>query len=583
MHVPEKDIDRITPREEDLCFNESQLCQILLDNAPFAAFIFEEGRICCYVNHSAEVLTGYTRDELFNISYRDLVHPDFQELFREQGLLQLSAVPAPARYEIKIITKSGQERWIDLNATAISLNGASCVFITAMDICERRQFEEILKLAQFSVDTSVDAIFWITSDGRFYKVNKSACSELGYTQDELLALYVWDIDPIYTKERWRDEWEYLKKNKSHKFETLHKTKNGKLIAIEIQANYLRYDDNEYSCAYSRDITERKRIEEYLKITQLAMDKFGDSILWLSSEGRFVYVNEAACKSLGYSREELLAMHIWDIDPHFPPERYLKGWRDEYRQKRYMKLETEHVTHGGRIFPVEVTISYIKYDDKEFLITFDRDITERKLAEETLRESEEKFKVLAETSAAAIFVYDGHKFVSVNQATEKLTGYSRDELLQMSYVDFIHPDFRELVRDRSQRRIKGENVPPRYEFKIITKKGEERWVELTAGRIIYKRKPAGVATLFDITDRKRAEKELSESKDQAELYLDLMGHDISNFNQIALGYLELASDLITSGGSLGKNNIELIEKPITALKNSSKLIENVRKIQETENK
>ncbi len=66
-------------------------------------------------------------------------------------------------------------------------------------------------------------------------MNKSACNELGYTQDELLGLHVWDIDPMYSKEIWRDEWEYLKKNKSHKFETLHKTKNGKLIAIEIQA------------------------------------------------------------------------------------------------------------------------------------------------------------------------------------------------------------------------------------------------------------------------------------------------------------------------------------------------------------
>ena len=233
--------------------------------------------------------------------------------------------------------------------------------------------------------------------------------------------------------------------------------------------------------------------------------------------------------------------------------------------------------------MEVTASYIKYDDKEFLITFDRDITERKLAEETLRESEEKFRVLADTSAAAIFVYDGQKFVSVNQATEKLTGYSKDELLRMNYVDFIHPDFRELVRDRSQRRIKGESVPSRYEFKIITKKGEERWVELTAGRIMYQRKPAGVATLFDITDRKRAENELSEAKDQAELYLDLMGHEINNFNQIALGYLELANDLITSDGRLSEDNRELIEKPIAALKNSSKLIENVRKLQKMRTK
>ena len=246
----------------------------------------------------------------------------------------------------------------------------------------------------------------------------------------------------------REEWIYLKKNKSHKFETLHKTKDGKLITVEIQANYLSYDDTEYSCAFSRDITERKRIEEYLKITQLAMDKFGDSIIWLSSDGRLVYVNEAACKSLGYSKKELLSMYIWDIDPNFPPERYLKDWREEYRQRGFLKFETLHVARDGRTFTVDVTASYIKYGDKEFLITFDKDISERKQAEETLRESEEKFRVLAETSSAAIIVFQDKWPVSVNKATETITGYTKDELFKMHYWEIIHPEFREFVRERS---------------------------------------------------------------------------------------------------------------------------------------
>ena len=583
MHVPDKDIKNCQPVDEALCHGDSDLCKILLDSAPFAAFICKDDRFCCYVNHSAEVLTGYTRDELFNMNYRDLIHPDFQALLISQEHVSQEGVTTPPRHEAKIITKSGEVRWIDLNVTAVSLGGERCILITAIDISKRKLFEETSKLTQFSVDTSVDAIFWITPEGRCYKVNKSACNELGYTADELQSLNVWDIDPLYSKEKWADEWIYIQKYKSHKFETLHKTKDGKLITVEIQANYLSYDDTAYSCAFSRDITERKRIEEYLRITQLAMDKFGDSILWLAADGRLIYMNEAACRSLGYSREELLSMYIWDIDPNFPPERYLKEWREEYRQKRLMKFETVHVTRDRRTFPVEVTASYIKYDAKEFLITFDHDITERKQAEEMLKESKEKFRVLAETSAAAIFVYKDLKFISVNQATERLTGYSKDELLRMNFLEFIHPDFREMVVERSRRRIRGESVPSRYEFKIVTRSGEERWVEITAGRIMYRRNPAGVATLFDITDRKRAEEELSEAKDQAELYLDLMGHDINNFNQIALGYMELANDVITFDGKIGKENRELIDKPIAALKNSSKLIDNVRKLQKIRTK
>ncbi len=583
MHDPDKDKGNCQPMDGALHSRESRLCAILLDEAPFAAFIFKDDKICCYANHSAELLTGYNLEELFNMKYWDFVHPDFQELVKTRGRLRQSGVSVPSRYEIKIITKNGEIRWVDLNATAISLEGDRFVLVTGIDISDRKSFEGSLKLAQFAVETSADAIFWITPEGQLFHVNKSACKELGYTWDELFELHVWDIDPLYTREKWLDEWKYLKKNLSHKFETIHRTKDGKLITVEIQATYLKYDDTEYSCAFSRDITERKRIERYLKLTQLAMDKFGDSIIWLSADGRIVYVNEAACRTLGYARDELLSMHVWDIDPDFPPERYLKGWREEYRRGVLLKFETRHIARDGRTFPVEVTASYIKYEDNEFLITFDRDITERKHAEETLRESEEKFRVLADTSSAAIIVFQDKWMVSLNKATESITGYSRDELLRMNYWEIVHPEFQQLVKQRSLARQRGVPEPSRYEVKLLTKGGEEKWVEITAGRIIYMGKPAGVATLFEITKRKRAEKELNEAKEQAELYLDLMGHDISNFNQIALGYLELANDLMISEGKLGKAQRELVEKPITALKNSSKLIDNVRKLQKMRTK
>lgn len=578
MHAPDEDILKCQPVDEALRDRESILCEILLDGAPFAALIYKGDRFCCYVNHSAELLTGYSRAELFNMNYWDIAHPDFKELVKERGHLRQMGEAVPSSYEIKIVTKNGEERWIDLNAKTISLDGDQFVFITAVDISDRKRFEESLRLAQFSVETSADAIFWITPEGRFYQVNKSACKELGYTPDELLLLHVWDIDPLYTIEKWFDEWKYLKKNLSHKFETLHRTRDGKVIPVEVQANYLRYDSAEYSCAFSRDISERKRIEEYLKITQLAMDKFGDPIIWLSSDGRLVYVNEAASRSLGYSKEELLSMYIWNIDPNFPPERYLKGWREEYRKRGFLKFETIHIARDGHRFSVDVTASYIKYEDKEFLITFDRDITERKKVAEALRESEEKFRVLVETSAAAIIVYMGNRFISVNPAAEQITGYSKDELLKMNFLDLVHPDFRELILERSRERLKGVPVRSRYEFKILTKSGQERWVEIMAGRIMYRGMPAGVATLFDITDRKQAEKEIKDAKDQAELYIDLMGHDINNFNHIALGFLELADEKIKSGYKLDKSDISLIEKPITSLLNSSKLIDNVRKLQ-----
>jgi len=127
--------------------------------------------------------------------------------------------------------------------------------------------------------------------------------------------------------------------------------------------------------------------------------------------------------------------------------------------------------------------------------------------EELRQSEAKFRALAETAPAAIFIYQDTGFRYVNPAGEALTGYSAGELLAMNFWDVVHPDFRDVVKTRGLARQKGEPLPPRYEFKIVTKSGEERWLDFTAGRIEFEGQPAAIGTAYDITERKRAQEEV----------------------------------------------------------------------------
>jgi PAS domain S-box-containing protein len=207
-----------------------------------------------------------------------------------------------------------------------------------------------------------------------------------------------------------------------------------------------------------------------------------------------------------------------------------------------------------------------------------DITERKQVELALAESEKKFRVLAETLASAVFIYQDEKLPYVNPALEKITGYDEDELRDMGYWGFIHPDHREMVRQRGIDRLNGIPVPSRYEVRILTKAGEERWLDVAAALVDYNGRPAGLMTAFDITERKKAEEALMEAKQQAELYLDLMGHDINNMNQIALGYLELAQNTLAYEGYLNRQHSILLSKPTDTLRNASTLISNVRKLQ-----
>lgn len=114
-----------------------------------------------------------------------------------------------------------------------------------------------------------------------------------------------------------------------------------------------------------------------------------------------------------------------------------------------------------------------------VVTQRREHEARVRAEEAQKQSEARFRALAETSTEAIFIYQGNQLTYANSVSERLTGYTNEELLHMKVLDLVHPDFREMVQQRGVVRQQGEDVPVRYEFKIIRKDGQERWLDFAA--------------------------------------------------------------------------------------------------------
>ncbi len=142
-----------------------------------------------------------------------------------------------------------------------------------------------------------------------------------------------------------------------------------------------------------------------------------------------------------------------------------------------------------------------------VIEFVRDITKQKNALDALRESEERFKGLAETTSTAIFVYNGKRFLYVNTATTAITGYSEDELLHsVDFWQIIHPQYRDFMYEKFVDRGRGMPTPERYEFKIICKDKTVKWIDFTAGEIEWFGERAFIGSAIDITMRKQAEEE-----------------------------------------------------------------------------
>ena len=154
---------------------------------------------------------------------------------------------------------------------------------------------------------------------------------------------------------------------------------------------------------------------------------------------------------------------------------------------------------------------------------EKDALEKALT--ALQESESKFKTYTELTSSAIYIHQKDRFRFVNKAGEKISGYSKAELMQMNIWDLVHSDYKQMMQERLQARIKGEKTPARYEFKILTKDGQERWLDFTGQIINYEDEPALLATVFDITERKKAEEALLAEKERLMVTLRSIGDGV----------------------------------------------------------
>jgi PAS domain S-box-containing protein len=453
-------------------------------------------------------------------------------------------------------------------------------FIT--DISRLKEQEKRLQLTQFAMDHFTDSSFWLDAEGRIVYVNDTASQMLGYSQEELLSMKIWQINPLHNQEKFKETWEFAKKAGHVEFLAVNIARDGRRFPMEVRASYLRFDDMELLIGFGHDITERRRAEEALAESEEKFRVLADTsfaAIFMVQENKFIYVNPSALDMLGYTADEIFHMDFWaPVHPEFQEEIKQYGISLLHGMMIPGRFMIKFLKKNGDSGWADITVAPIRYHGRPTGVITALDVTDRKRAEEALKESEEKFRVLSELSPSAIFLYQGDKLIYANPAAMEFTGFSLGELLSKNFWDMVHPEYMELVRAYGLARQRNETVPARYEVRYLTKNGQERWAEFTAGMIEYKGKPAGIVTASDTTDRKQTEIALGEAKAQAELYVDLMGHDINNMNQAAMGFLELACNKLRSEGKLDTGDMPLIASATESLRSSTKLISSVRKLQ-----
>ncbi|USR93229.1 PAS domain S-box protein [Phormidium yuhuli AB48] len=178
--------------------------------------------------------------------------------------------------------------------------------------------------------------------------------------------------------------------------------------------------------------ERDHIEDIRSMSQISINQAGDTVFWITQDGNIFYVNDAACLSLGYTREELLMMTIHEINPDLPPEIWPDYW-DQIREFGSFTLESRHRSKDGKVFPVEITINSLVYNDQEYTCTFARDISERKHAEAELYQA----TLAAEAANEAKSSFLANMSHELRTPLNAIIGYS--EILQEEFEDMALED------------------------------------------------------------------------------------------------------------------------------------------------
>ncbi len=267
------------------------------------------------------------------------------------------------------------------------------VHLLERDIAERVQTESLLRESEKTFKTlfeqSPDANV-LLDDERFVACNKAAYQMLGFERvEQLLGRHPVELSPPKqpddrtSTDKAREIIDRILQEGAHRYEWTARKNDGSLIHLEVVATAIPLHNKIYIYAIWRDITDRKREEKLLRRAQFSVDNAPEEIFWIDPDGAFVYTNNTSSRMLGYSHEELLGMHVWDIDPDFSPERW-RIHKEGARKLNNFVLETRHQTKEGRAFPVEVTSCNFDFEGQECRCSYVRDITERKRTEEEIR-------------------------------------------------------------------------------------------------------------------------------------------------------------------------------------------------------
>jgi len=539
-------------------------------------------------------VSSETLDEIFGIGpdyphttagWGGIIHPDDRASMLEYLAHEVVGQRRTFDREYRIVRQSdGEIRWVHGRGGLFTPSSGQHLFMTGtiQDITERKQAEEALRLSEERFRHlfygAADALFIHDREGHFVDVNQVACDSLGYSRAELLRMNVRDIETQMPDPDLNLMWERASSGANVTTEGFHRRRDGSTFPVEVHIAVLTSGERPLFMAAARDISERVHAAAALDAErtkyQSIFNMAGDAIFVREIDGSYLDVNPIACERLGYTREQML--HMTPLDITLPEQREQADALIKAMETRgHDVAEIDQVAADGHVIRVELNRRVIEYEGRPAVLTVARDLTERRRAEEALRENERRLALALKVAQLGVWEIDvANGVVHWSPECHSIFGVEDFDGTLDSVMALIHPEDLGRLRSAVQASLTDRAPAIDSEYRVVRPTGEIIWVsERMAVSYDASGKPKRlVGVIQDVTARRAGERART-------LYQSL-----ARFSRDMILYVRMADGRIVEANSAavaayGYSHDELLALTIFDLRPAEKGGEIVSQMQE----
>ena len=497
-----------------------------------------------FVDCNAATLTmfGMTSKEQIIDHHPSDISPPFQPDGRDsyekaEEIMTITLREGSHHFEWLHKRMNGDLFWAEVSLTAIPFGDRMIIHTLWRDITEQKRADEVLRESEkryrdmFDINTAA-MLLLDPKDGWIMDANRAACQYYGYSRDELTHMVITQIN-VQAPEKTLSAMDQSLSNRGAFFQFRHKKKNGEIRDVEVYSNPIMMNGRTLLHSIIHDVTERTRVEAALKesvnLLRLFIEHAPAALAMLDKELRYVAASSRWRADYHLGDRDLIGQSHLEIFPELTEEikdvlrRGLAGETSSASDDKFERLDGSVQWLTWEVRPWFTTTQEVGG-----VIIFSEDITKKKTAELALRESEEKYRSLVETSFDGIIIHQDGLIIFANSTAGRLIGYEPvHDVIGKPILSFVHPDFRTLVHQRMESATA--ETQPVIREKFLRLDGSSIDVDVVAIPFVWKDKPAVHVVFRDISEQIETEEALRESEEKFRSFVENANEIVFSLN------------------------------------------------------